>query len=140
MSISNRVRALVLAVIVCLAGMGAYVAARGTVSAPESAVATVSYPIGDRAPADVVTEDMPAWDCRSMGNGVCGPVPECQAYRPTVRALCAMLAAMPARVEIHADSTNEIPAGRALVAECQADNPNERDAAQCFRAWLPVGA
>jgi hypothetical protein len=28
---------------------------------------------GHPAPSGVITEDMPGWDCATMGNGTCGP-------------------------------------------------------------------
>lgn len=36
------------------------------------AILTCGFVAGYTWPREVITEDDPGWDCRTMGNGVCG--------------------------------------------------------------------
>lgn len=53
----------------------------------------MTVPVPTRA---VITEDMPGWDCRTMGNRVCGPDPSATPYDlgdPYTRCVLALDAA-----------------------------------------------
>lgn len=90
-------------------------------------------PVGPR-----ITEDNPRWDCRIMGNRICGVARDCRVRyysRATVTA-CTRLWMLPERTESGDGWESTIPAGPTLVHECQADNKSDRSARECFRGWM----
>lgn len=89
-------------------------------------------------PGTRITEDNPRWDCRIMGNRICGVARDChvKVYSRSTVTACTRVWMLPQRTESGDGWESTIPSGPTLVHECQADNKSDRAARGCFLGWL----
>lgn len=144
--IIRRAIAVALAAILCGASLLTFTASAAATPAPVATWHTPGQGFGPRtAPTNPgpkvgtrITEDTPGWDCRTMGNRICGTVQPCRIawYSADTRRVCSALWLTPAHTVTGEDWETYTPAGPALVRECQAEHKRDGTIRECFRAWL----
>ncbi|WP_404949084.1 hypothetical protein HFP70_35465 [Streptomyces sp. ARC14] len=137
-SLTRRARAAVAAAVA--AGLLAVAASLpsagdGVAAPPRTAALDVAYAPGDDNRDGRVDEDESGWDCRSMGNGLCGAdvPPECRDAGEALE-LCATVASRPAYGWANPDGSRaDNPDGRAMVRDLE-ERPGTPEFAAALRA------
>ncbi|MEU6632908.1 hypothetical protein ABZ905_32180 [Streptomyces parvus] len=116
--ILNRVSAAAVAAgLVALLALALLATVNATARSADSPAPTITV-TGDDNRDGTVDEDETGWDCRTMGNRLCGPAPQACQRAGAAAAQCATVASRPAYAWTNPDGSRvNIPDGRALVLD-----------------------